>query len=168
MQKNKMRILIDGVDGCGKTTVVDMLSKRFKLPIVKMPNMKEYFEKGTAEEFSKLFNETIVQFRKYPFIMDRGFPSSIVYNDVYDRKFDLTYLDEIEKQLDCKVVILTATPTAFLKRRPFDDIITGEKRIHINEAYLALAQEKGYTVIDTSELAPVDVAEEIVMRLQLK
>lgn len=164
--KNKPRILIDGVDGCGKTTIAELLSKKLKIPIIKMPNMKEYFGKGTTEEFSKLFNETIVQFKQYGFIMDRGFTSSLVYSQVYGRPVDISYIDKLEKDLDAKVVILTALPEVFLKRKPFDEIITSQKRIEINEEYLNVAQERGYPAINTSNLTPEQVLKEVLKVLK--
>lgn len=160
--KKTIRIIIEGVDGCGKTTTAELLSKKLKIPIIKMPNMKEYFEKGTTEQYSRLFNETVVQFSDTSFILDRGFPSSLVYSQVYNRPVDISYIDQLEKKLKAKVVILTALPEVFLKRKPYDDIISGEKRIEINEEYLNVAQERGYPAINTSNLTPKQVVKEVM------
>lgn len=164
--KKPIKIIVEGVDGCGKTTIALLLSKKFKIPIIKMPNMKQYFEEGNTEAYSRLFNETIVQFKDSSFILDRGFPSSLVYSQVYNRPVDISYIDKLEKDLGAKVVILTALPEVFLKRKPFDDIISSEKRIEINEEYLNVAEERGYPAINTSNLTPEQVLKEVLQVLK--
>lgn len=130
-----MIVLIDGPDGTGKTTVAKRISETLEIPYVKMPNMVEYFNKNSAEEFSKLFNETIVQFADCSFVLDRGFTSSLVYSHVYKRDFDLSYIDKIHKELNPLVIILTATQEKIMERRPIDDIIKEEFRDSIRKEY---------------------------------
>ena len=158
--------MIDAVDGVGKTTVCNILSEKLNAPVIKMPNMHQYFKEGNAEVFSKLFNQTIVQFKQYSFIMDRGFLSSIVYSKIYNRDFDLSYLREIEEELACKIIVLTARPEVFLARKANDEIIKNEFRIKLNEEYVNLAKERGYIIIDTSDMTPEEVSDEVLKKIQ--
>lgn len=157
-----MILLIDGPDGTGKTTICNELATLLKIPLVKMPNMKQYFENGMTEEFSKFFNEILVQFKTTDFILDRGFTSSLVYSNVYKRPFDLSYIDDIEKELQPKVFILTASDEELFKRRPTDEIIAQEFRIEVNAEYRRLAKERGYIIIDTTGSTIEEVKQEIL------
>lgn len=157
-----MILLIDGPDGTGKTTICNELASLLKIPLVKMPNMKQYFENGMTEEFSKFFNEILVQFKTTDFILDRGYTSSLVYSKVFSRHFDMSYIDEIEAELKPQVFILTATDEELFKRRPTDEIIAQDFRIDVNAEYRRLATERGYNIIDTSNMSIEEVKQEIL------
>lgn len=156
-----MILLVDGPDGTGKSTVCSILSRNLELPVVKMPNMKKYFELGLTEEFSELFNETILQFKDRSFILDRGFPSSLVYNKVYNRGANLEYLKNFEDRLGCQVFILYGDDQVLFERRPQDEIISREKRIEVNAEYQRLAKDRGWSRIDTTSRFPDEVARQI-------
>lgn len=160
-----MNIIIEGADGVGKSTVIDLLSKKLQIPVIKMPDMKKYFDKGVTEEFSELYNKTIVQFRDFDFIQDRGFPSSIVYAKVYNRSCDLSYILEIDKLLKPKVIILTATDEILKQRRQFDEIISDEFRSDVNAEFVRLANNNNYQLIDTSNKTPEEVCQIILENL---
>lgn len=159
-----MIVLIDGPDNVGKTTVINKLHESTGYPIIKMPNMKEYFEKGLTEEFSKLFNETIVQFRKFSFILDRGFTSSLVYSKVYNRSFDLSYLKDIQEQLNPVVIILHNTDSNGKNIRFQDDDIDAinSKYDEIVDTYKFLAKALRYNLINVNGLSPDEVEEKIL------
>lgn len=159
-------ILIDGADGLGKTTVCHLLSRRTGYPTVKMPNMKEYIEKGSAEEFSKLFNETIVQFSDFDFILDRGFTSSLVYGKHFKREFDYSYLDNIRNVLQPKVFILTGQKHDDVEyighRRAFesfrgDDVIASDDVRAIDQEFVNLANQEGFTLIHVWGKSPQEI-----------
>ena len=164
-----LHLLIDGADKLGKTTVIEILKRQLNLPVIKMPNMKEYIENNNAEEFSKLFNETIVQFAEYSFIMDRGFTSSIVYSAVFDRDFKLGYISNIEQILDPNVIILTGynrqigrAGESFGK----DEIVKNEiNRDKIEKEFNKLADRRGYTLIDVKGKSPIQICNEIITSL---
>lgn len=74
-----MRIVIDGCDGCGKTTLVDKLVNRFGLDKVTMtkPGWKDiesYIQKKDLEQI----------------VSDRSFISEFVYSRVYERDTQIT------------------------------------------------------------------------------
>lgn len=160
-----MNIILEGPDGCGKTTVAGMLSHSMGIPIIKMPNMKKYFDLDLTEEFSELYNKTVCQFKQYDFIQDRGFPSSVVYSKVYGRNIDLMEIAQIQHNLNPDVFILVATDEILKQRRPVDEIISDEFRSKINSEYRNLANTMGYHLIDTSNLNPAQVCDEITKKL---
>lgn len=162
-------IIIDGSDNLGKTTVLKQLSEELKLPIIKMPNMSEYIKNENAEEFSKLFNETIVQFAEHSFLMDRGFTSSLVYSKVFRRSFDLSYITKIEKILKPKVFILTGrniqggrvSYVSFQK----DPIYKEDQKKRIDSAFCTLAYERDYPLIEVAGRTSSQVKNEILALL---
>ena len=157
-----MILLIDGPDGTGKTTVCQMLSETLDIPVVKMPNMKEYFDAGSTEEYSKFFNDILVQFKGCSFIMDRGFTSSLVYSKIYQRPFDLSYIEQHEKDLGADVFILTVNNEEMFRRRPSDEVIVNEMRTEVRDEYEKLAAERNYVLIDTSSMTVKEVVDEIL------
>lgn len=172
--KKPLHILIDGADGLGKTTICQMLSRTLNLPVIKMPNMEEYLNKGTPEEFSKLFNETIIQFAEYDFIMDRGFTSSLVYSKVNNRKDDLSYISRIEQILDPEVFILVSRSHSVfadmneMKERKFFradkmfDRVLVEK---IDDEFARIANEK-YWSIQVNYKSPMEIVKFIISKLK--
>lgn len=161
-----LHLIIDGSDNLGKTTVIDILSKELKLPVVKMPNMKEYIKNNNPEEFSKLFNETIVQFAEYPFILDRGFTSSLVYSKVFNRKFDLSYIKKIEEILTPTVIILTGrhvvggivSYVSFCK----DPIYKEAEKRDIDKAFCNLAYDNNYPLISVGGKTSRQITDEVL------
>ena len=125
-----------------------------------MKRMPELF-RGKPEEASKIFNETVIQFKHTSFILDRSYPSSLVYSKVYKRKADLSYVEEIERELNPLVVILSADIKELLRRRR-DEIITPKNLKKIAVEYRTLASSRGYKFINTSYLNPKGVCKEIL------
>ena len=157
-----LHLIIDGSDNLGKTTVANLLSRRLQLPIIKMPRTQEYFKLGLAEEFSRFYNETLIQFSEYSFIMDRGFPSSLVYGKKYKRDFDFSYIDNIEQILKPKVFIFTSE-----NRKSFckDVIISEEDKLDIDIEYRNLVYKKTYYLLDVDGKSPLEICNEIIENL---
>lgn len=168
--KTPLHILLDGADGTSKTTICQMLSRFLNLPIIKMPDSKQYIEKGSIEEFSKFFNETVIQFLEFDFILDRGYPSSLVYSRVLGRDFDLSYIDKIEKMLKPKVFIFTTLEEnnshkddRFLRN---SDEVYGIKVVNkIDKVFNLLAKEKGYNLINVNNKSPFEICNQIIEKL---
>lgn len=160
MSKKTLHLLIDGADKLGKSTVCQMLSRYYNIPIIKMPNMKEYIKKGSPEEFSKLFNETVIQFAEYDFILDRGFTSSLVYSKVFKRDFDLSYIDKIEQILKPEVHILIG------QRFSIDDVYNVNEVNLIDKKFYDLAVMKGYHKIIVDNKSPIEICQEIISSVQ--
>lgn len=167
--KHPLHLVIDGSDNLGKTTILNMLSEKLQLPIVKMPNMSRYIKDGNAEQFSQLFNETVVQFAQYPFLLDRGYSSSVVYSKLFGRSYDLSYLQGTEEALKPTFVILTGrrrindeiTYTSFCKDPIFDD----EQKGKIDEAFCELASVNGWPLIEVWGKTPEQIFEEVLIAI---
>ena len=163
-----LHIIIDGSDNLGKTTLLNSLSKQLDLPILKMPNMKKYIKNGDVEEFSRLFNETIIQFAKYPFLMDRCYTSSLVYNEIFKRGGDMLYLEEIEQALDPIVIILTGRHKNAMDQsisyKSFckDPIYNEEEKAKVDEEFCRLAKDRGYILIEVIGKTPLKIFEEVM------
>lgn len=159
-----LHLLIDGSDNLGKTTVVNLLSRKLDLPIIKMPNTAEYIEKGNVEEFSKFYNETIVQFAEFSFIMDRGFPSSLVYSKVFHRENNLEYLGNIEQKLNPIIVILTGLEEGKTGVVSFqkDPIWSDNQKTRIDAEYVNLAMAREYTLVCVAYKTPQQICNEII------
>lgn len=168
-------ILIDGADGLGKTTICHLLSRRTGYPTVKMPNMKEYIKNNSPEEFSKLFNETIVQFSDYDFILDRGFTSSMVYGKHFKREFDLSYLDPLRNVLQPKVFILTGQRSDEVQyigqhRRSFeyfrdDEVFAPTDVQAVDKIFVDLAKQEGFTLIEVWSKSPQEIVDTIMTKI---
>jgi len=158
--KLPLHLLIDGADRLGKTTVCELMSRGLDLPIIKMKNMPQYIEAGTSEEFSQLFNETVVQFAEYPFILDRGFTSSLVYSTIEQRPYDLEYIENIEKILKPKVFILTSQ-----KNLGKDQIYSQAILEKVDAEFNKLANERNYHLISVYGKSPFEICNEILNAL---
>lgn len=167
--KKPLHVLIDGADNTGKSTVVNLLSRTLNIPIIKMPNMTEYIDKNQTEEFSKLFNETLIQFGEFDFIMDRGFTSSIVYSRIFKREFPLDYIPKIEQQLSPQVFIFTNQRTAdystFYKFDKDEIIQIEDSHVEINKEFTRLAESRDYHLINVFNKSPIDICNEILNNL---
>lgn len=164
-----IHLLLDGSDRLGKTTVVNLLSRMTQLPIIKMPNMSAYIKGDNPEEFSKLFNEVIVQFAETSFILDRGFTSSLVYSKVFNRPFDLSYINNIEQILKPKVFIFTGrvfhSPSPRFLRLGNDEIFKDNLLTEIDREFTFLAEERGYNLIEVYRKSPIEICNEILEKI---
>lgn len=170
MKSKPIHIIIDGSDNLGKTTILRMLSKEMELPVIKMPNMQTYIENNNAEAFSKLFNETIVQFKQFSFLLDRGFTSSQVYSELFGREFDLGYLKDTEKILDPKIVIFTGRHKNQEGKTEYfsfcdDPIFSKAQKNMVDEKFCELAEKKGYVLIEVHNKTPLSIMMEVLSKI---
>jgi thymidylate kinase len=160
--KNK-HIIIDGPDGCSKTTVCKKLSKILKRPLIRMKKTKSFFKNLTVEDASYIYFTTISQIpSNYPCVFDRGYTSSLVYSRVYDRNVDLSYIDDVEKEMKPIIIILTATNEELFKRRPNDRVIDNDMRYKIKNEYEEVALRKKYYLVDTTDKTRKEVLNSVL------
>lgn len=161
--KPTLHLLLDGVDNVGKSTVVNLLSRKLDLDVVKMPGTIGFIKDETIEKVSELYNETIVQFSRHSFILDRGFTSSLVYNTVFKRNGSLDYIEQIELKLQPAVFILTRMNKDG-RYSPLceDPVFNYEEKVRINDEFLRLADAKGYQIVNTYDKSPEKVCNEIL------
>lgn len=159
-QSNKtLHLIIDGPDKVGKSTVCQLLSRRLGIRVLKLDKMHK-FHKTAPEEVSEVFNDTLLNFSDISFILDRGYPSSLVYSSIYKRTYNLDYLDLFKEILKPKVFILYRS-----KPRAQDEIIPGSDYDKILKEYLSRAKRNRWTLIDVKDYSPDQLCSLILKKL---
>jgi thymidylate kinase len=164
-----MHIFIEGPDGVGKSTVIKKLQQILDIPVIKMEKAHKGFTKGIIEDLSYVFNTTLIQFKKYDFIVDRGFLTSIVYSNIYNREFDMDYIYRINNELKPLIILLTVDSDKIFERRPSDKVIDAKERIRIIDEYNDIYDSftltsKDFNIkkINTSNLTRDEVFKEVL------
>jgi thymidylate kinase len=147
-----MRIVLEGVNGVGKTTLIEELKKHYNFKIYKEPrhlvrNIKDllHWRETTGQWFLNKWQNEIV-------LLDRYTLSTLIYNVII--KKDLPYEDYLQHSKKVAkpdlVVVLTAPPDVILQRRPNLDKETAKRIIKLYHRY-ALASDKARLFSDTEQ-----------------
>ena len=153
-----MRIALDGCDGTGKTTISEKLANRLGCNIIRLT----YAGDRSFEAYVDLMTcENVVH--------DRTFLSEMIYPKYFGRSSRLSpsiipSLFRGIAALNIKLFVLTAKPETILERiaKRGDEFIDDEdKFIQINQDYLDVAAEHGFTVIDTTNKTIDEIVKEI-------
>lgn len=158
-----MRIIIEGCDGTGKSSVALKLAEIYEENILHMTrwgkkNFRSYFNQYSQVE---------------PFISDRSFISEIVYSKVFNRDCGINddEIDDLFRLLqnkEYKIVILICAINEIRRRLNIrndesEDIL---KRIEkIQDEFMELAKEYHFCVINTTYKTIDEIVEEIQRRL---
>lgn len=153
-----MRVIIDGCDGVGKTSVCEKLANKLGCNIVRLTH------DGDRSLYAYLDLMTCNNV-----VHDRSFLSEIIYPRHFDResrikKEDSNILYRILRFHDLKMFILTASPKTLQSRvsKRGDEYITDLSKLKdINDDYLRVAKRHGFTVIDTTNKSIDKIVEEI-------
>lgn len=126
--------------------------------------MIKYFD-DNPEIASQAFNESLCNFKDISFIMDRGYPSSLVYSAHFRRQYDFSYLKEWCKEMKPKIFILVGQP-----RKP-DDIISEDDQLLISGSYADRTvglDEYGikWNRVYVDGKKPEEIASEIIRKLK--
>lgn len=153
-----MRVIIDGCDGVGKTSVCEKLANKLGCNIIRLTHdgdrsLHAYLDLMTCNNV----------------VHDRSFLSEIIYPRHFDRessikKEDTNILYRILRFHDLKMFILTASPETIQSRvsKRGDEYITDLSKLKdINDDYLGVAKRHGFMVIDTTNKSIDDIVEEI-------
>ena len=106
-----MMIVLEGVDGAGKTTLANILAKTYNAGII-------HATRETPNNWA-WFSELMDVARDRNVIMDRSFWGQFVYQDPEERKLSWEQLHELEHRLeqeDGKLIYVTADDEDILKR----------------------------------------------------
>lgn len=153
-----MRILIDGCDGTGKTSVCEKLANKFGCNIVRLTH--------DGDRNFKAYSEAMIPDNM---VHDRTFLSEIIYPKFFGRASRLMdssipALYQLIEQYDTKVFILTADNDEIVRRLNLrgDEFIDDFEKIKgINYDYIKIALIKNYVLIDTTNKTIDEVVEEI-------
>ena len=121
-----MLIVLEGIDGVGKTTLANLLSKTYNAGII-------HATRETPNDWG-WFNELMDLAKDRNLIMDRAFWGQFVYQDPEERKLTWEQLHELEHRLeqeDGRLIYVTADSSDILTRlgaraetlsRPLDEL----------------------------------------------
>lgn len=153
-----MRVLIDGVDGTGKTSVCEKLANKFGCNIVHLTH--------DGDRNFKAYSEAMIPDNM---VHDRTFLSEIIYPKNFGRASRLMdssipALYQLIEQYDAKVFILTADNDEIVRRLNLrgDEFLDDFEKIKgINYDYIQIALIQEYILIDTTNKTIDEVVEEI-------
>lgn len=154
-----MRIIVEGADGSGKTTVVNHLAKEFNCDVV---HMTRWGSRKPYDYRSKIQLNHI--------ILDRSFISEIIYKQAFGLRPEIcfdTFNDLMNDAMrhNCKIIILTApieTLKERLKIRGDEDSEIIKNIEFIDRLYRSYAMSYGIPIFDTTDANYLnDIMEEI-------
>lgn len=153
-----MRIMLDGCDGTGKTSVSEKLANNFGCNIIRLTyggdrSPRAYYEIMRCDNV----------------VHDRTFLSEVIYPKYFERKSRLDmnqvpYLFNLISFLNAKMFILTASSETIqnrIRQRGDEYIKDIDKFIEINQDYLEHAREHNICIIDTTDKTIDEVVKEI-------
>ena len=158
-----MRILIDGCDGTGKTSVAEKLANRLNCDIIRLTHNGD----GSFRKYMEvMIPENMVH--------DRTFISELIYPKYFGRKSKLDEGSEMTlfnllEQYDCKVFIFTTAESELkkrLKERGDDFLKDFEQVKNINRDYLQIAYMYEFEIIDTTYKTVEEVVYEIERKIR--
>lgn len=161
-----MRVIIEGVDKSGKSTLIEQLKNQFprgiQLKLMTKP------KNSSEEETNKLFEmyttmKNMTNNKEYVFIFDRYYQSELVYsylrgNDRLSTEEGKTFFEDLEKELkdDTLVVLLEHPAKEVAKRfkRCKEDFVDKKEIEKLQKRYRYVVENSKlrYIVLDTMEL----------------
>lgn len=160
-----MLIIFDGVDKSGKSTLAKKLSEMLNIPYIKLNNISvkenEEIKDGISiathsqlETVTQLYEKGVMKNA----ILDRFYPSEVVYSKLFNRNYDIQYIKQIERRFkQCNDVIFVHTKCHYsiLKKRWNNEkLLNKENHLkHLISLYDNFYQETELDVIeiDTSK-----------------
>lgn len=145
-----MKIIIEGCDGTGKTTLCKQLAEKYKLDSM-------HITSKDPNDFA--FYQQLI--RKENVVYDRNVIGEMIYPKIFDRKQNLTLVDYLyltEKAIEQGVIILVLTTDSDEIYRRLDERGNEDERIYknielIDSQFKHYAGLAGIPVIDTSKLS---------------
>lgn len=154
-----MTIVIEGCDGTGKTTIANILAKRYGCDVVHMT--------GDDPKDYEFYYHSL---RKTNVIYDRNVIGELVYPYVFGRNAALSYenaesLVKKAKIMSVKFFVLTADEDIIKNRiaaRGEEDTRILASLSYIDAKFRSFAYENDIPIIDTTRQCPVDAANKII------
>src|SRR5690554_4663900 len=122
-----MLLIFEEADRSGKTTLATKLSEELEIPYIKLNNINiknnEEIKNGISisthsqlETVTQLYEKGVIKHA----ILDRFHASEIVYSKLFNRNYDLSYIEQIENRLskfNDVILIRTRCNLPSLKKR---------------------------------------------------
>jgi len=154
----KYKIIVEGCDGVGKTTLIKKLIKKY--------DITSYVHVNRHDSNSFLFY--LFTENKTDVIFDRHFIGEMIYPKVFNRKSDLTknlfelLLDNFTKQEKTFICILTADDDVLLNRikvNEYDEV--KNNIVEINRQFVEIGKKYNIPIIDTTKTSFEKICEMI-------
>lgn len=154
-----MRIIIEGADGTGKTTLAKQLAEKYNLDVIHMTNRD-------SNTFG-FYKESI---GKQDVVWDRNMIGEVIYPSIFGRKAnidddDLLYLIHKARNAGVIFLILTCDDRVIRKRlaqrgNEYDFIVSNIGII--NKAFCDIASAFRLPLIDTSKVSFEDICKDYI------
>lgn len=167
-----MKLIIEGPDNVGKSTLIRALLKEFQYPFLCMhsyapptsakPNDIELFHLSLYESMFQVFKS-----QKYV-ISDRFYPGSFVYSKLYNRGISGDFVLDLESKNidilnDCILIVLIDTPENLVKREDGlsieKDISYKIEEVKLYKRFFNISKVKNKILIDVNGINPDNLSE---------
>jgi thymidylate kinase len=159
-----MKIIIEGADGTGKTTLSQKLLKHY--------NIKSYVHVNREDPNDYDFYKQTM--KKTSVLFDRHFIGEMIYPKIFNRKQNLNTLTfemllEQSKKEQVKIIILYTDNFTLEERiiqkseshEEFEEVI--QNILEINRQFLEIAAKYHIEIIDTSKVSFKDICEKLTL-----
>ena len=143
-----MRIIIEGADGTGKSTLVNKLKERYKTDTLHITNLD-------PNDF-EFYKQSL---RKSNIIYDRNLLGEMVYPSIFGRSgnlewYELSYLLSLALENNIKIIVLTASNETLNDRlsRKFEYETVINNINKINGAFIDIAERFEIKILNTDDL----------------
>lgn len=144
-----MKIILEGCDGTGKTTLAKILANKYELDIC---HCTQY----DASDFN-FYKQTL---RKDNVVWDRHTLGELIYPEIFERKRNITFeeariLVHYAREEDVRLFVLTCNSTELCERiakRENEHDSIRRNLFKINDMFVDYANELRIPVIDTSKM----------------
>lgn len=143
-----MRIIIEGADGTGKSTLVNKLKERYKTDTLHITNLD-------PNDF-EFYKQSL---RKSNIIYDRNLLGEMVYPSIFGRSgnlewYELSYLLSLALENNFKIIVLTASNETLNDRlsRKFEYETVINNINKINGAFIDIAERFEIKILNTDDL----------------
>jgi ATPase family associated with various cellular activities (AAA) len=140
-----VQIIVEGPDGCGKTEIAHALAGALNLPYFKVDSERKNWAEDTFKHslwFDYVLPQFLAQTQIMGYVSDRGYPSEVVYPQVFGRTTNeemLRKTDDLFADLGDTVIVL-ALRRDYKGSRP-DDLVPEEKLLDLHYHYLEFARD---------------------------
>ena len=142
--KKQQLIIFDGPDGCGKSNICAALSDHLKIPSFKNEDEWQHFPHKSKTEYFlntiRYAHPHLLQYFKQTetsVILDRAYPSELVYSKIFGRKTDmdsLRHCDDLCVKMDATIIV--PYRTSYTNVIDQFDFVDEQLLDRIHEAYM--------------------------------
>ena len=137
-EQDNFLIVIEGMDGVGKSTICEELSRRTGYPILRMPDIPT----TNMEEYAHFYRRMVANLDGV-YILDRFYPSSMVYGEFFQRNVPLDDVKTLHEKKEVFVFVID-------RETPYraDETITEKHWPLLRNIYLDKAKQHKWKIIN--------------------